>query len=262
MLCFPAATSTGVIIPFQSFRFVSACNHLADTGMFIDNTNVTDINDLVEMKAFAKGLAIGFKTEDKDVLMGIIANGRRSYIPAKHGWNLITHPKSRHANQARNIIANPKSRLTQNLITRAAQPHPKADLHIPRTDPKIGYSNQAFKRSQRDGVNSKFRPQNGRDSQALKRAEAYLLAKQKKAIPPILNDVLFVLVSGAESDVEVHAPVKEMKDAGAKIVAIGVGKDAKIGKLGSQADEKFMVPPGAGNAIVNAIVVAVCKKCK
>ncbi len=214
--------------------------------MFIDDTNVTDINDLAEMKAFAKGLAIGFKTEDKDVQMGIIANGFRSHVAnthrntalARHGWNLITHPKNRH------------------------QPYLKTDLHVLGTNPTIGSPNTALKRSQLHGMHSKFHPKYRHDSQAFKRAEAYLLAKQKKAIPPILNDVLFVLISGAESDVEVHAPVKEMKDAGAKIVAIGVGKDAKIGKLGSMADEKFMVPPGAGNAIVNAIVVAVCKKCE
>ena len=202
--------------------------------MFIDNTNVTDINDLAEMKAFAKGLAIGFKTQEKDVMMGIIANGLRSHIsdvysnnkPVTHGWNLmnlISHPKNRHVKQSRS------------LVTRA---------------------------SRRNRVDFKFHPKRGHNTPAFKRAEAYLLAKQKKAIPPILNDVLFVLISGAESDVEVHAPVKEMKSAGAKIVAIGVGKDAKIGKLGSDADEKFMVPPGAGNAIVNAIVVAICKKCK
>jgi hypothetical protein len=256
--------------------------------MFIDNTNVTDINDLAEMKAFAKGLAIGFKTEDKDVQMGIIANGFRSYVPdthrntalARHGWNLITHPKNRHPNLARNFIAHPKSRAGNqgrafivhpksrlvyqrwNPIKRASQPYLKTDLHVLGTNPKIGSPNMALKRSQPHGMHSKFHPKHRHDSQAFKRAEAYLLAKQKKAIPPILNDVLFVLISGAESDVEVHAPVKEMKDAGAKIVAIGVGKDAKIGKLGSMADEKFMVPPGAGNAIVNAIVVAVCKKCE
>jgi hypothetical protein len=185
--------------------------------MFIDNTNVTDINDLLEMRAFAKGLAIAFKTEEKDVQMGIIANGLRSHI------HHITNPKTtfiskirRANNHERNLIAHPRSRRT----------------YIPKAGRRY------------------------------RRAEAYLLVKQKKPIPPILNDVLFVLISGAESDVEVHAPVKEMKDAGAKIVAIGVGKDAKIGKLGSLADEKFMVPPGAGNAIVNAIVPAICKKCK
>lgn len=194
-------------------------------GMFIDNTNVTDINDLKEMRAFAKGLAIGFKTADKDVIMGIIANGRRSNVPdmhrnargRKHGWNLITHPKNGHKNQARDFLSRLKSKLANH-------------------------------------------PENGH--RRVKRAEAYMLAKQKIPLPPILNDVLFVLLSGAEGDVEVHAPIKEVKAAGAKIVVIGVGKDAKLGKVASDADDVFMVPPGAGNAIVNAIVVAVCKKCQ
>ena len=222
--------------------FLLACNHLADMGMFIDNTNVTDINDLKEMKAFAKGLAIGFKTEDKDVIMGIIANGRRSHILdihrksrlEKNGRNHIKHPKNRHTNQARDFI----SRLKSRLANRAKNPiaHTKSKL-VRHTE-------------------------NGHNSQGFKRAEAYMLAKQKVPLPPILNDVLFVLVSGAESDVEVHAPIKDVKAAGAKIVVIGVGKDAKLGNVASQADDVFMVPPGAGNAIVNAIVVAVCKKCK
>ena len=235
--------------------------HLGDTGMLIDNTNVTDINDLTEMKAFAKGLAIGFKTEDKDVQMGIIANGRRSHIhrnyaranhawnpityphnKANHAWNPITYPQNKHINQAKNFITLSKSRSgfqERNLIA-----HPKSRPYLEQNP--ITPASQLYSKAGR-----RFR-----------RAEGYLLVKQKMPIPPILNDVLFVLISGAESDVEVHAPIKEMKSAGAKIVVIGVGKNAKIGKLGSQADLMFMVPPGAGNAIVNAIVVAICKQCK
>lgn len=219
-------------------------------GMFIDNTNVTDINDLAEMKAFAKGLAIGFKTEEKNVQMGIIANGMRSNIPTKYGWNPTRNGKTRHRHQLKNTAMHGLKR--KNVI----KPHFKSHHRISSTVHEIMSSTQAKSKNY-----AKFHPENAHTSQAVKRAEAYLLAKQKKAIPPILNDVLFVLVSGAESDVEVHAPIKDMKAAGAKIVVIGVGKDAKIGKLGSQADEKFMVMPGAGNAIVNAIVLAVCKKC-
>ncbi|XP_028414775.1 uncharacterized protein LOC114537864, partial [Dendronephthya gigantea] len=254
------------------------CNHLADTGMFIDNTNVTDINDLNEMKAFAKGLAIGFKTEDKDVVMGIIANMKRSHIvgsPTQAGDSIL-HPKSRLANQASKLIRNsrrrpanraqnldvhPKISFTnwaQNPIGNLFRHHSKAHPHILANIPKTGPSAQAYKRSKLK-IFFKFRPERERNSKAFKRAEAYMLAKQKQPIPPILNDVLFVLISGAESDAEVHAPVKDVKAAGAKIVVIGVGKDAKIGKVASQADLMFMVPPGAGNAIVNAIVVAVCK---
>ena len=249
--------------------------------MFIDNTNVTDINDLNEMKAFAKGLAIGFKTEDKDVIMGIIANMKRSHIvrSSNQAGDSSIHPKTRRANQASKLIRNLQRRRTnrarnfdvlskirsgnqaRKLTENVFQPHSKAYNNILANHPKIGPSTQGYKQSKLE-KSSNFRPEIGQNSQAFKRAEAYLLAKQKKAIPPILNDVLFVLISGAQSDVEVHAPVKDMKAAGAKIVVIGVGKDAKVGKVASQADLMFMVPPGAGNAIVNAIVVAVCKACK
>ncbi|XP_046858972.1 uncharacterized protein LOC124452464 isoform X4 [Xenia sp. Carnegie-2017] len=209
---------------------VVSCNHLADTGMFIDNTNVTDINDLNEMKAFAKGLAIGFRTRYKDVLMGIIANGmKRSDVDASTTTTM----------NARDWIQSfEKSRENW-----------KPTSNIPET-PQYRSSRQHFSSDPATGV----------DSKAYKRAEAYMLVKQKLPVPPILNDVLFVLVSGSYSDVEVHAPIKEMKAAGTKIVVIGVGLGAKIGKLASQADDIFMVPPGTGNAIVNAIVYAVCKK--
>ena len=227
--------------------FISVCNHLADTGMFIDNSNVTSMDDLNEMKGFAKGLAIAFKTEGKDVQMGIIAGGMRSRIPGIHGKRRprsqtrkrITPPENRHRTQARKMKIRPKANVA---------------IH-----PKTGFFNQAFKWPPPRRTKSPFHPQRGHQTQAFKRAEAYLLLKQKMPLPPLLNDVLFVLVSGAESDVEVHAPVKELKDAGAKIVAIAVGKDGKIGKLGDDADKKFSVPPGAGNAIVNVIVLAVCK---
>ena len=160
----------------------------------------------------------------------------------KHAWNPITYPQNKHINQAKNFITLSKSRSgfqERNFIA-----HPKSRPYLEQNP--ITPASQLYSKAGR-----RFR-----------RAEGYLLVKQKMPIPPILNDVLFVLISGAESDVEVHAPIKEMKSAGAKIVVIGVGKDAKIGKLGSQADLMFMVPPGAGNAIVNAIVVAICKQCK
>ena len=180
------------------------CLHLADTGVLIDNSNVTDIADLAEMKSFAKGLAAGFGTKEKDIQMGIIAAGMRSRIVVPFHETLPLHDVDRRV----------------------------------------------------DGIERENGP--SALGEAFKRAEAYLLAKQKKAIPPLLNDVLFVMVSG-DSDVDVHAPVKDLKDGGAKIVVIGVGKNAKLGKVASSADKVFMVPPGAGNALVNAIISAVCQ---
>ena len=180
------------------------CLHLADTGVLIDNSNVTEIADLAEMKSFAKGLAAGFGTKEKDIQMGIIAAGMRSRIVVPFHETLPLHDVDRRV----------------------------------------------------DGIEQ----ENGSSAlgEAFKRAEAYLLAKQKKAIPPLLNDVLFVMASG-DSDVDVHAPVKDLKAGGAKIVVIGVGKNAKLGKVASSADKVFMVPPGAGNAMVNAIISAVCQ---